>query len=319
MTESQWLSSDDPQAMLRYLTREQYEETVSSTATRSVRIISDRKLRLFAIACCYGVSDELGKDAETIVKWNGRLASDAINWGMSWAGDQKKPTEAERAALLRSIVGNPFRPATLPERVVEAFVDVDPGTPVPGGIKLTGFRQTWCPLLYWDGGVVPALARQIYDDRAWELMPVLADMLTDASCQDEDVLRHCRGQKRCPLCCGERHVKVANHQPHLEEWKRCDVYQKDAGESGCDGTGWVAAGPQCGRCRGRGTACEKRLRCGECGGDGHLCERGIPVCHACGGEGLMPHESCQDCNGTGRLPAVFCRGDFVIDLLTGRE
>jgi len=67
-------------------------------------------------------------------------------------------------ALLRDIFGDPFRP-----------VAVDPA---------------W---LAWNGGTVVALGRTIYEDRRFELMPILGDALQDAGCHDEDMLTHCRG------------------------------------------------------------------------------------------------------------------------------
>ena len=63
--------------------------------------------------------------------------------------------------VLRCIVGNPFRPATL-----------DPS---------------------WLTSTVVALARGIYEDRAFDRMTILADALQDAGCDSEDVLNHCRG------------------------------------------------------------------------------------------------------------------------------
>jgi hypothetical protein len=72
--------------------------------------------------------------------------------------------EAERQSqgpLLRDIVGNPF-----------ATVAVD--------------RR-------WLTASVRALARDIYGERAFHLVPVLGDALDDAGCENESVLRHCRG------------------------------------------------------------------------------------------------------------------------------
>jgi hypothetical protein len=40
---------------------------------------------------------------------------------------------------------------------------------------------------------VVALARGVYDDLAFDLMPILADALQDAGCDNADVLDHCRG------------------------------------------------------------------------------------------------------------------------------
>jgi hypothetical protein len=63
-------------------------------------------------------------------------------------------------SLLRCIFGNPFRP-----------VAVDPS---------------------WLTSDVVALAEGIYQDRAFDRMPILADALQDAGCEHEDVLNHCR-------------------------------------------------------------------------------------------------------------------------------
>ncbi len=65
------------------------------------------------------------------------------------------------ADLIRDIFGNPFRPVTLDPR--------------------------------WLSSTVLDLARTIYDERVWERMPILADALMDAGCDNEEILNHCRG------------------------------------------------------------------------------------------------------------------------------
>ena len=45
----------------------------------------------------------------------------------------------------------------------------------------------------WLTSDVLLLARGIYDDKAFDRMPILADALQDAGCTNEDVLNHCRG------------------------------------------------------------------------------------------------------------------------------
>ena len=47
--------------------------------------------------------------------------------------------------------------------------------------------------LTWNHGTVPAVARRIYDDRAFPDLPILADALEDAGCTDPDILGHLRG------------------------------------------------------------------------------------------------------------------------------
>jgi hypothetical protein len=66
-----------------------------------------------------------------------------------------------QADLLREIFGNPFRPVAFDPR--------------------------------WRTADVVALAQAIYDDRAFDRMPILADALLDAGCDDEQVIGHCRG------------------------------------------------------------------------------------------------------------------------------
>jgi hypothetical protein len=45
----------------------------------------------------------------------------------------------------------------------------------------------------WSTAVVTGVARQVYDSRDFSAMPILADALQDAGCEDTDILDHCRG------------------------------------------------------------------------------------------------------------------------------
>jgi hypothetical protein len=45
----------------------------------------------------------------------------------------------------------------------------------------------------WLTGTVVTLARRMYYSRDFSPMPILADALQDAGCEDEAVLTHCRG------------------------------------------------------------------------------------------------------------------------------
>ena len=69
-----------------------------------------------------------------------------------------------QAAMIRDVVGNPFRPVTIDRAC-----------------------------LAWNYGTVPKLAEAIYTDRAFDRLPILADALEDAGCTDPDILEHCRG------------------------------------------------------------------------------------------------------------------------------
>jgi hypothetical protein len=67
-------------------------------------------------------------------------------------------------ALLRDVLGNPFR-----------------------RVKI---KRSW---LKWDGGTVPNMARAVYEGRAFDRLPVLADALEEAGCTDAGLLGHLRG------------------------------------------------------------------------------------------------------------------------------
>jgi len=45
----------------------------------------------------------------------------------------------------------------------------------------------------WRTKATVTLARAIYDERAWDRMPILSDALVDAGCDDANVLGYCRG------------------------------------------------------------------------------------------------------------------------------
>ena len=180
MTEAEWLKSDEPYSMLRFLRGK----------------VSDRKVRLFAVACCrrllFLATDERNKtvvevaerfadghaDIQELLAGRGTIGSSDISvvlahvasmmvwhaaeWAMKGAKLATEPEgeEATQSNLCRDIFGNPFRP-----------VAVDAA---------------------WLTSDVLALARQMYESRDFSAMPILADALQDAGCDNPDVLNHCR-------------------------------------------------------------------------------------------------------------------------------
>jgi hypothetical protein len=66
----------------------------------------------------------------------------------------------QQEAIFREIVGNPFQPVEFEPR--------------------------------WRTSDVVALARGIYDEKAFTRMPILSDALMDAGCEDETIIGHCR-------------------------------------------------------------------------------------------------------------------------------
>jgi hypothetical protein len=93
------------------------------------------------------------------------------------------------------------RPAdrVLRRRVVRACIESAVGTGWPARrprLRLALFGDTARPVSLdpaWLTSAVVAIARQVDDASDYSAMPILADALQDAGCDDEDVLAHCRG------------------------------------------------------------------------------------------------------------------------------
>jgi hypothetical protein len=170
--------------------------------------VSERKLRLFACACCRRVwgnvtaprsraavlaaeryADGLASAAERLAAYEAarkvripveRRRDHAAAWAAAYTAAASAAYGASNAAtyvsrgrngeraqqilLLRDIAGNPFRRGAV--------------------------APAW---LRWNGGVVARLAEAVYEEQAFDRLPVLADALEEAGCTDVEILAHCRG------------------------------------------------------------------------------------------------------------------------------
>jgi hypothetical protein len=207
MTDEDWLACTDPEPMLEFLRGK----------------ASDRKLRLFAAACCRAMWKRL---TDVSYRWvveaaerfaDGQVseselqaACDAADTAFGdlcddegfeiasvdatapavlracclacWAAEPKANQAADaavslakmteqltQARLFRDIFGNPFRPVT-----------VDPS---------------------WLTSTVVSLAQTIYDQRAFDRLPLLADAAEEAGFDNLDLLNHLRGDGPHVLGC----------------------------------------------------------------------------------------------------------------------
>jgi hypothetical protein len=204
MTEQEWLACDDPKQLLDYLTGNMPEKLYD-------RHPSQRKLRLWVEACRKVFSSREGVLTiwRDLKEFPGELQECLATWG-SELRSRLFPL-AERAHLLRDIVGNPWRPVELPLNVKCPGCDGKGGWPStagkhggPGGQTVTACRRCdgegrLCP---WLTLTVVSLAHAAYDHRdptTGHLDPVrlavLADALTDAGCDAYGpVVWHLRGR-----------------------------------------------------------------------------------------------------------------------------
>lgn len=190
MTEAEWLACTDPQQMVRFVMEGKG---------------SDRQLRLFGCACCRQIWDLLtedcfrravdiaerfadGQESSKELAVAKKVSGAALDrnglagvtgprycaLGSAWSCTRNLQTaaiyplwiltdETQRKwqiKMLRDIFGNLFRAVTLDTA--------------------------------WLTSTVSVLAQALYDDRAFDRLPILADALEDAGCTDADILAHLR-------------------------------------------------------------------------------------------------------------------------------
>jgi len=210
MTEAEWLAATNPDRMLWSISGSFEAERLWVSRRRP----SPRKWYLLGVACCRRVweqiaeaenrlvvetvelfadglvsDDQLARVAAAAVDCGYRVyhdprlhraysATDALGRGVGLdatlehscsvavghaayaVGGERRDEMQVQSHLIRDIFGNPFRPAVVdPRWLTETAVEI---------------------------------ARGICDDRAFERLPILADALQDAGCEDAEVLSHCR-------------------------------------------------------------------------------------------------------------------------------
>jgi hypothetical protein len=219
MTEQEWLTSTDPAAMLRYVFPPRGKESGLAKGRRP----SDRKLRLFACACCRAVwpllTDDRSRRAVEVAERyaDGLATKEDLKTARAAAYDV---TEAERAATRAAMGAFPTRPArsaaqeaaadaatiakwaavlrlTWPHLVVTAKVVVRAAAREnPDALlrDLLGnpFRPVNLVSVRWGCNDVLKVAQAIYEERRFSDMGVLADALEETGCADADLLAHLR-------------------------------------------------------------------------------------------------------------------------------
>jgi hypothetical protein len=198
MTEAEWLACDSVSDMLKVFPAQ----------------ASARKLRLFAVACCRrlpGLAEGSVRaldDAERHAE--GRIDRGAVHraymeaYGLVAAhednpGDERA-YEAAQAVAWAVVAGG------IGEREIAASAAHHAGRAVPGLAERQAQALLLADILLappavvvspdwlaWNGGTVADLARAIDGERAFDRLPILADALEEAGCDNADLLAHCRG------------------------------------------------------------------------------------------------------------------------------
>jgi hypothetical protein len=197
MTEAEWLAATDPMPMLEFLKGKP----------------SDRKLRLVACACVHRLGghlkDERSKQALELAE---RFADGTAN-----KAELRRARQAVRAAqeglvldLKRRAEGSAYEVVAL-AATEKDFVKAIPESWPVARLQATGIRvarepfpsillreiigNPFRPITLnpsWLTSTVLALATGIYDEKGFDRLPILADALQDADCDNEEILNHFR-------------------------------------------------------------------------------------------------------------------------------
>jgi hypothetical protein len=228
MTEAEWRTCEDPTLMLEFLQGK----------------ASDRKLRLFAVACCRRIErllpDERSRAAlDAAEGYSDRIVSteqlvatvepaDAASlYAFHYRGQHF--FSAAGAALFAALPTGftlpanwteelrRFSPANVCEWASGAMEDAlgiearrpeehavvrDDAVMPEGRAQRDLLHDIFGPLPFrpvtidpcWLTSTVVSLARQMYESRDFSPIPILADALQDAGCDNDAILNHCRGE-----------------------------------------------------------------------------------------------------------------------------
>jgi hypothetical protein len=195
MTEQDWLTVDIIESMI-----EQIEDHKDF----------NRKIRLFACACCRQVwhllTDERSRNAVLIAEAyaDGKATVEKLQKAslQAWAATAlavairtgSMTAEAARAA---ATVTTKTASEVATTRTA-AFVALKAGKIIQADLFRDIFGNPFHPIILdpywftWNDRTIPRLAQAIYDDRAFDRLPILADALEEAGCTDAAILDHCR-------------------------------------------------------------------------------------------------------------------------------
>ena len=212
MTEEEWHMCPEPRMMLRFLRKLIGSAEWLDWRNRQQHEYIPRRWRLIAAACCrrlprlnlqdrsiiemverwadlqrtqidwasefeqYSLLSSKCRHYSTQIISSGIFLASVVGWvrrTISLRGSVRKQKRSEillnsliileklsQCDLIRDIFGNPFRPISL-----------EPS---------------------WLTSSVVALASAIYEQRAFDRMPILADALEEAGCDNAEILNHCR-------------------------------------------------------------------------------------------------------------------------------
>ena len=184
MTEAEWFDAINPAAMLDFL---------GSKPT-------DRKFRLFTVACCRREWHSLAEECRALVEAAEQFADGQLDARRLGAikGKASRALEKEGAShsfydiYCQEVARKPASSGAW--RFAWIVNNNGPSVEHCDLVRCT-FDNPFRPVVFspaWRTDTAVAIARGMYEARDFGAMPILADALQDAGCDNDDVLTHCR-------------------------------------------------------------------------------------------------------------------------------
>jgi hypothetical protein len=198
------------------MTEEEWLANTERDITKVIRMLSLRRQRLLAAAACRALLPWINypavNSAIAVIETFADTGKTKAALHRARQAIQAKRNELRHSSGHFMVVGEPLALFVVQVAASENAVD---GTlfqavkalPFLEGISLEAAqRKLYKPFIEicgfvihpallpeWQTSTVIQLARQMYDSRDFSAMPILADALQDAGCDNSDILGHCRG------------------------------------------------------------------------------------------------------------------------------
>ena len=209
MTEAEWLTSDNPDQMLRLIGTTSHRKLrllVSASSREIWSLLTERGRRVVEMSELFADGTVSELDFRVCMSEVGEESNPVIDvpttrdFANSAVGISLPPTIASVSSALSCAVSAAgcWTGESASDGEYDRTVDAERERATSKQCSLLRciFGNPFRPVAFspaWRSETAVALASAIYAERAFDRMPILADALEEAGCDHADVLTHCRG------------------------------------------------------------------------------------------------------------------------------